>query len=36
MMEYRDEALAILFEFPDSDVRKGLEELVLFTTDRKY
>src|SRR5258705_5860859 len=36
MMEYSDEALAILFEFPGSDVRKGLEELVLFTTDRKY
>lgn len=36
MMEYRDEALQILFEFPESDVRKGLEELVLYTTDRKY
>ncbi len=36
MTEYRDQALAILFEFPKSDVRKGLEELVLFTTDRKY
>ncbi|HJY23035.1 MAG TPA: polyprenyl synthetase family protein, partial [Hanamia sp.] len=28
MMDYRDEALTILFEFPDSDIRKGLEELV--------
>jgi len=36
MTEYRDEALAILFEFPESDIRKGLEELVRYTTDRKY
>ncbi|HEY8660027.1 MAG TPA: polyprenyl synthetase family protein [Hanamia sp.] len=36
MEEYRDEALKILFEFPESDVRRALEELVLYTTDRKY
>lgn len=36
MYEYRDEALAILYEFEDSDARKGLEELVRYTTDRKY
>ncbi|HEY5371462.1 MAG TPA: polyprenyl synthetase family protein [Hanamia sp.] len=36
MNQYRDEALAILFEFPKSDVRDGLEELVRYTTDRKY
>jgi octaprenyl-diphosphate synthase len=36
MIEYRDEALEILYEFPDSDIRKGLEELVRYTTDRKY
>lgn len=36
MMEYRDEALAILYTFPDSEARKGLEELVRFTTDRAY
>src|SRR5260221_11323902 len=36
MNTYRDEALAILHEFEDSDVRKGLEELVRYTTDRKY
>ena len=36
MIQYRDEALAILFEFPESDIRKGLEELVRYTTDRKY
>jgi octaprenyl-diphosphate synthase len=36
MTQYRDEALSVLFEFPESDVRKGLEELVRYTTDRKY
>jgi octaprenyl-diphosphate synthase len=36
MIAYRDEALAILHEFEDNDVRKGLEELVRYTTDRKY
>jgi octaprenyl-diphosphate synthase len=36
MTQYRDEALAILYEFPDSAVRKALEELVRYTTDRKY
>jgi len=36
MIQYRDEALAILSEYPDSDIRRGLEELVRYTTDRKY
>ena len=36
MNAYRDEALAILNEFPDNPVRKALEELVRYTTDRKY
>jgi octaprenyl-diphosphate synthase len=36
MNQYRDEALSILFEFPKSDIRDGLEELVRYTTDRKY
>lgn len=36
MNGYRDEALAILYEFPDCEVRKALEELVRYTTDRKY
>lgn len=36
MIDYRDEALKILFEFPESNIRKGLEELVRYTTDRKY
>jgi octaprenyl-diphosphate synthase len=36
MCNYRDEALSILYEFPDNEVRKALEELVRYTTDRKY
>jgi octaprenyl-diphosphate synthase len=36
MNSYRDEALTILHEFSDNDVRGALEELVRFTTDRKY
>jgi octaprenyl-diphosphate synthase len=36
MFEYRDEALKILYQFPESQVREGLEELVRYTTDRKY
>jgi octaprenyl-diphosphate synthase len=36
MYQYRDEALAILYEFEDNEVRKALEELVRFTTDRRY
>jgi octaprenyl-diphosphate synthase len=36
MNQYRDEALQILYEFEDNDVRKALEELVRFTTDRRY
>ena len=36
MIQYRDEALNILFQFPESDSRRGLEELVRYTTDRKY
>lgn len=36
MNQYRDEALAILREFKDSEVRTALEQLVRYTTDRKY
>lgn len=36
MFAFRDEALAILHEFPDSPVRQALEELVRYTTDRNY
>jgi octaprenyl-diphosphate synthase len=36
MNQYRDEALALLYEFPDGEVRNALERLVRYTTDRKY
>jgi octaprenyl-diphosphate synthase len=36
MNEYRDEALKILYEFEDNEIRKALEQLVRYTTDRKY
>jgi octaprenyl-diphosphate synthase len=36
MSEFRDKALEILAEFPDSVYNRSLEKLVLFTTDRKY
>lgn len=36
MMQYRDDALAILNDFDNQEVRNGLEELVRFTTDRKF
>jgi octaprenyl-diphosphate synthase len=36
MYQYRDEALKTLYEFEDSEVRRALEELVRFTTDRRY
>ncbi|CAN5801512.1 polyprenyl synthetase family protein [soil metagenome] len=36
MNSYRDEALDILYTFEASPVRAALEELVRFTTDRKY
>jgi len=36
MEEYRDKALQLLYEFDDSEVRRTLEELVRYTTDRKY
>lgn len=36
MLQYRDEALTILHRFPESAVRNALEELVRYTTDRKY
>ena len=36
MNQYKNEALTILHEFPDNEVRNALEELVKFTTDRKY
>lgn len=36
MNAYKSEALAILHEFPDSASRQGLEDMVLFVTERKY
>jgi octaprenyl-diphosphate synthase len=36
MVSYRDQALEILHRFPETNVRKGLEELVRYTTDRNY
>ena len=36
MFAFRDEALVILHSFPPSEVREALEELVRYTTDRKY
>jgi octaprenyl-diphosphate synthase len=36
MNEYKKQALDILYTFPENPIRKGLEDLVLFVTDRKY
>jgi octaprenyl-diphosphate synthase len=35
MNQFRDEALAILFGFPQSETCDALEEMVRYTTDRK-
>jgi len=36
MNEYRNEALKILSGFAETPARKGLEDLVVYVTDRKY
>ncbi len=36
MFEYRQDALQILDQFPNNEVKAALEELVRYTTDRKY
>jgi octaprenyl-diphosphate synthase len=36
MMDYRDEAIAIIDEFPASEVASALKDLVRYTTDRKF
>ena len=36
MFCYRDSALSILYEFPQTEVRDALEQLVRYTTDRNY
>lgn len=35
MKKYQDEAFELLNTFPDSDFRRGMEQLVRFTTERK-
>jgi octaprenyl-diphosphate synthase len=35
MLRFRDEAFALLHEFPPSEVRQSLEDLVIFVTERK-
>lgn len=36
MHEYKDEALALLNEYPASDARSAMEELVHYAIDRRY
>jgi octaprenyl-diphosphate synthase len=36
MEQFRDDALLLLYSFPPSDTRDALEDLVRFTTDRKF
>jgi octaprenyl-diphosphate synthase len=36
MNAFKDEALALLHSFPDSETRQGMEDMVRFVTDRKY
>lgn len=36
MNAYKQEALQILDTFPDSEIKKGFQDLVNFVTDRKY
>lgn len=36
MMTYRDQALALLKNYPEQEARTSLEQLVLFTTERTY
>jgi octaprenyl-diphosphate synthase len=34
MYEYRDKAFELLLDFPESPMRKGFEQLVIYTTER--
>lgn len=36
MNDFKNEAISILRQFPESPVRQGLEDMVLFVTERKY
>lgn len=34
MLEYRDKAFTLLADFPESDMRRSFEQLVIYTTER--
>ncbi len=36
MNAFKQEALSVLHQFPENPVRQGLEDMVLYVTDRKY
>ncbi|TAL46614.1 MAG: polyprenyl synthetase family protein [Chitinophagaceae bacterium] len=36
MNEFYDKAIEILYQFPENDIRRGLEDLVRFVKDRNY
>ncbi|MFN7199546.1 MAG: polyprenyl synthetase family protein, partial [Bacteroidota bacterium] len=36
MNAFKEEAIQELHHFPDNPIRKGLEDMVRFVTDRKY
>jgi len=36
MLEYRQKAMDLLYTMPDSESRHSLEQLVMFTTERKH
>jgi len=36
MLQYRNEAIQILSEFPENEARTALRDLVHFVTDRKH
>jgi octaprenyl-diphosphate synthase len=36
MNAFKEEAIKELYHFPDNPIRKGLEDMVRFVTDRKY
>jgi octaprenyl-diphosphate synthase len=36
MREYQQKAMDLLFTMPDSESRRSLEQLVIFTTERKH
>ena len=36
MNEFKEQAIDLLHQFPEGAVRQGLEDMVLFVTDRKY